>query len=339
MRREGRGGGYGREGVSGVDFGGLGIAIGHASDEAGGTGLTVVRGIDGPRRGAAHVIGRASGTRELHVLEPEHLVDRVDAILLTGGSAYGLDAAAGVMQWMEEDGRGFPAGPGVVPIVPAAVIYDLTPCGSFSSRPTPAMAYAACRDAQPTDIAEGSVGAGTGATVGKGGGIERSMKGGVGCAIERAGALVAGAIAVVNSFCDVRDEQGRIIAGARGETGFADTVRWLTLPGGPRRFSDAQGRNTTISIVAVNVALDKVQLRQVARAASAAYYQRITPVGTSFDGDIIFALCPLTGPTGTQLGVEALAARALGMAIERAVRLARGRDGVPGLADPDWAMR
>ena len=319
--------------VSDIDFGGLGVAIGHATDEAGGTGLTVVRGLDGPRRGAAHVIGRASGTRELHVLDPAHLVDRVDAILLTGGSAYGLDAAAGVMQWMEEDGRGFPAGPGVVPIVPAAVIYDLTPCGKFSSRPTAAMAYAACRDAVATGIEEGSVGAGTGATVGKGGGIERAMKGGVGLAVERAGALVAGAVSVVNAFGDVRDGAGQIIAGARGESGFADTIRWLTLPGGPRRFSDAQGRNTTISVVMVNVAMDKVALTQVARAASAAYYQRITPVGTSFDGDVIFALCPLTGPSGAPLGVEALAARAVAAAIERAVRCAKGRDGIPGLAD------
>ena len=319
--------------MSDVDFGGLGIAVGHATDEAGGTGLTVVRGLDGPRRGAAHVIGRASGTRELHVLAPEHLVDRVDAILLSGGSAYGLDAAAGVMQWMEEDGRGFPAGPGVVPIVPAAVIYDLTPCGQFSSRPTPAMAYAACRDATVTGVAEGSVGAGTGATVGKGGGIERAMKGGVGCAVERAGGLVAGAVSVVNAFGDVRGADGQIIAGARSEGGFADTIRWLTLPGGPRRLSDAQGRNTTISVVMVNVAMDKVALTQVARAASAAYYQRITPVGTAFDGDVIFALCPLTGPTGTPLGVEALAARALSVAVERAVRTAKGRDGIPGLAD------
>ena len=329
MRGEGGGG----RRVNGVDFGGLGIAIGHATDEDGGTGLTVVRGLDGPRRGAAHVIGRASGTRELHVLHPEHLVDRVDAILLTGGSAYGLDAAAGVMKWMEEDGRGFPAGPGVVPIVPAAVIYDLTPCGRFDARPNPEMAYAACRDAVVSDVAEGSIGAGTGATVGKGGGIERAMKGGVGCAVERSGGLVVGAISVVNAFGDVRDGTGAIVAGARSETGFADTIRWLTLPGGPRRFSDAQGRNTTISVVMTNVAMDKVALTQVARAASAAYYQRITPVGTAFDGDIIFALCPLTGPTGTPLGVEALAARALSIAIERAVRLARGRDGVPGLAD------
>lgn len=323
-----------RDAVSGVDFGGLGVVVGHATDEAGATGVTVVRGADGPRRGAACVLGRATGTREVHVLDPSHLVDRVDGVLLCGGSAYGLDAAAGVMRWMEEDGRGFPAGPGVVPIVPTAVIYDLSPLGRFDARPTAQMAYDACASATPADIAEGSIGVGTGATVGKGAGIERSMKGGVGCAVERAGALVAGAVTVVNAFGDVRDAHGEIIAGARGEIGFADTQRLLTLPGGPRRFSDAQGRNTTLSVVILNVTIDKSQLHQVARAASAAYYQRITPCGTSFDGDIIFALCPLTGPTATLLAVEALAARAVAAAIERAVRTATGREGIPGLADP-----
>ena len=150
-----------------IDFGPLGIAVGHATDEVGATGCTVVRGISGPLRGTAAVIGRATGTRDLLPLTMHHLVDRIDAILLTGGSAYGMDAAAGVMRWMEERGRGFPVGDGVVPIVPAAVVFDLRPLGSFAARPTPEMAYAACESARSAGVPEGSVGAGTGTTVGK----------------------------------------------------------------------------------------------------------------------------------------------------------------------------
>src|SRR3954471_17949825 len=150
-----------------ADLAALGIAVGHATDRDGATGLTVVRGIDGAFRCASAVIGQATGTRELHAASPFHLVDRVDAVVLTGRSAYGLDATAGAMRWMEERGRGHPvgAGIGVVPIIPAAVIFDLAPLGSFAARPTPAMAYQACDTAASSGIAEGSVGAGTGAIV------------------------------------------------------------------------------------------------------------------------------------------------------------------------------
>ena len=154
-----------------ASFASLGIAVGHASDDEGGTGCTVVRPVEGAMRGAAAVVGRATGTRDLLPLVSHHLVDRIDAIFLTGGSAYGLDAAAGVMRWMEERGRGFPVGGGVVPIVPAAVIFDLSPLGRFASRPTAEMAYRAADDARAENIGEGSVGAGTGATVGKAAGV------------------------------------------------------------------------------------------------------------------------------------------------------------------------
>src|SRR5437867_967806 len=165
-----------------ADFSAVGLAVGHATDERGGTGLTVLRGVDGALRGGGCVFGRATGTRELEALDPTHQSGRVDAVMLTGGSAYGLDAAAGVMRWMEEHGRGFAVGPGVVPIVPAAVLFDLAPLGDFRARPTADMAYAACAVARATDIAEGSVGAGTGATVGKAAGPANAMKGGFGCA-------------------------------------------------------------------------------------------------------------------------------------------------------------
>ena len=363
-----------------VDLAPFGIAVGHATDAGGATGLTVVRGVDGPLRASAAVVGRATGTRELGVLAPTHLTGRVDAVLLTGGSAYGLDAAAGVMRWMEERGRGFPVGPGVVPIVPAAVIFDLAPLGRFDARPTPAMAYAACDSARSDDVAEGSVGAGTGATVGKGAGPTWAMKGGFGYAVAAAGEgadhVSVVALAVVNAFGDVRDATGAIIAGSRrAEGGFADTAALLAgRPGGVGHFDDVAARNTTLAVVAVTAPLERVELYQLARGASAALYRRITPAGTSFDGDVVFAVCPWEVRRDTPRGevpppggppqlhdaaesapsehrfaadsvhsarstrlalvaLEALAGQTLELAIERAVRLARGRDGVPGLAD------
>jgi L-aminopeptidase/D-esterase-like protein len=319
-----------------VDFTPLGIAVGHASDDAGATGCTVVRGLDGPRRAGMAVFGRATGSRELHAATPDHVTGRVDAILLTGGSAYGLDAAAGVMRWMEQHGRGYAVPGGVVPIVPAAVIFDLAPLGRFDARPTPDMAYAACESATARDVAEGSVGAGAGATVGKVDGPARAMKGGVGCALLSSGDLVVGAVAVVNALGDVRDESGAIIAGARASNGaFIDASRRLAegAPARPPRYADHSMQNTTIGVVATNAGLGTLELSQLARAAGAALFRRITPSGTTFDGDIIFALGPLTGATAPLLQVEALATLALEHAIERAVRTARGRDGVPGLGD------
>ena len=313
-----------------ADFSSVGLRVGHATDRAGATGVTVIRG-DGAFRAAAALLGRATGTRELDALSPHHLVDRVDAIVLTGGSAYGLGCADGVMRWMEERGRGFDVRVGVVPIVPAAVIFDLGPLGSPKARPTSEMAYDACDRAAPT-FEEGSVGAGTGATVGKGAGIERAMKGGIGAHVEREGDLAVAALAVLNALGDVRDASGAIIAGARAEDGgFVDVARAIAhgMAAGPR----APVGNTTLALVATNAALPRLALAQVARVAEAALARRITPVGTTFDGDVIFAAAPVEGPTAAALQVEALAVRALEMAVERAVRTAKGRDGVPGLAD------
>ena len=317
-----------------ADLSALGLAVGHATDHAGATGLTIVRGLDRPFRCSAAVIGRATGTREVHTASPFHLVERTDAVMLTGGSAYGLDAAAGAMRWMEERGRGHAVSGGVVPIIPAAVVFDLMPLGSFTARPTPAMAYDACDTASPSGIAEGSVGAGTGATVGKAGGIAGAMKGGVGVGVAQGGAVTAAAVAVVNALGDVRDELGRIIAGARGPDGrFIDGASLIASGAVRRRISDVAMQNTTIAVVATSACLTRVELSQLAQAVSAALYRRITPTGTSYDGDVIFAVCPLDGPWAPPLQVEALAVTALERAVERSVRLAVGRDGVPGLAD------
>jgi len=317
-----------------ADLSALGIAVGHATDGVGATGITVVRGVRGAFRCAAAVIGRATGTRELHAASPFHLVDRVDAVVLTGGSAYGLDATAGAMRWMEERGRGHPVSGGVVPIIPAAVIFDLIPLGTFSARPTAAMAYDACDTATAVGIAEGSVGAGTGATVGKAGGIAGAMKGGVGIGTAASGDLTAAAVAVVNSLGDVRDVDGAIIAGARDADGrFLDGARLIAEGGVRRKFTDATMQNTTLAVVATSACLARVELSQLAQASSAALFRRITPTGTSFDGDVIFAICPLDGPPAPSLQAEGLVVAALERAVERAVRLATGRDGIPGLAD------
>ncbi|MEO7456100.1 MAG: P1 family peptidase [Gemmatimonadaceae bacterium] len=306
-----------------TSFGECGLAVGHATDVAGATGCTVVRGTDGPVRCGVHVVGRATGTREIALLDPAHLVDRVDAILLAGGSAYGLDAAAGVMRWMEERRRGFNVGAGVVPIVPAAVIFDLAPLGRFDARPTADMAYEACEQATSGSVAEGSIGAGTGATVGKISGPEFSMKGGLGIGHADSGDAKVRALAVVNALGDVRDSDGHIIAGAR-ETDYRwhDTARVLaSADSAAATFDDLGGRSTTLCVVSTNVALDRVALGAVARASSAALYRRITPVATSFDGDIVFATAPVSGGvSAASAQVEALAVIALEMAIERAVR-------------------
>ncbi len=308
-----------------------GILVGQVTDTAGATGCTVVIG---PREGmpcTVFVRGRATGSRELDACRPESLAGRVDAILLTGGSAYGLAAADGVMRWMEGQGRGFPIGQGVVPIVPAAVVFDLMPLGSFTARPTPETGAAACA-AAGTAIAEGSVGAGTGASVGKALGIEHAMKGGVGTWSEREGDVVVGAIAVVNAFGDVLDAAGRVLAGARRADGsFAGAAAYLAGGGRPGGALSA-AHHTTLVVVATNAALDRLALGGVARAAADALARRVVPSGTAVDGDIVFA-CSAGKVVAGAMQVEQMARMATETAVERAVRAAKGREGIPGLAD------
>lgn len=319
-----------------LDALGFGIAVGHATDPMGATGCTVIRGVRDPFRASVAILGRATGTRELALLDPAASNERVDAILLTGGSAYGLDAASGVMQWLEREGRGFPIAGGVVPIVPAAVVFDLAPLGSFAARPTPAMAFDACAVAGAGGpIAEGSVGVGAGCTVGKVRGPSHAMKGGFGVATSGDPRLAAAAFVGVNAFGDVRDGAGRLLAGPRADDGaILETEAILrTAPRGANGASGSAAANTTIAVVALNVALTKSELAQVARAATGALHRRIRPAGTSYDGDVVFAIAPLAGHTGSLIACEAHACAALESAIERGVRTAVGRDGIPGLAD------
>lgn len=319
---------------------GFQISVGHATDLEGGTGCTVVRGTDAPLRASGFAFGRATATRESQLLDPWSSNDRIDAVLLTGGSAFGLDAAAGVMRWMEERRRGYAIAGGVVPIVPAAVVFDLAPLGTFAARPTPQMAYDACDRATQSGWEEGSVGAGTGCTVGKLYGPKYAMKGGLGvgyCGPESAtdDLVSACAVAAVNAVGHVRDPRsGAIIAGARDPAGgLADSE----LVGYRRGFFTSPMANTTISLVALNRTYAKVDLHRIARAASAAHARCIGPAGTSFDGDMVFATCPLDAPPGDLLRAELAATAALEDAILRALRAARGRDGIPGLADADQA--
>lgn len=265
-----------------------GVAVGHAHDRGARTGCTAVLG---PFRGAVETRGLATGSRELDALSPLHSVPRCDAVLLTGGSAFGLSAADGVVRWLEERGRGFETSAARVPIVPAAVIYDLA-VGDADVRPGPGMGYEAADAAGDGPVREGPVGAGCGATVGKLAGGGRGEPSGVGSWADDHGGSTVAALAVVNAFGDVLDAEGRIVAGARGEDGEPlDTARALREGAGPAGFGDgAAGENTTLGVVATDAPLSRRDLRIVARQAMNGLVRRVSPAGTLFDGDMVFAL-------------------------------------------------
>lgn len=299
-----------------------GLEVGHATHPAGGTGCTVVLG---PFRAAVDVRGVATGTRELDVLGPLHLVPRVDAILFTGGSAFGLAAATGVMEWLEERGCGFDTGIARVPIVPTAVIYDLEP---GKPRPDAALGRAACEAASRGPVVQGRVGAGAGATVGKILGLEHAMPGGVGTAAARAGRYTLGALAVVNALGDVVDGRGGIVAGARtADERFLNTARYLMERGFEGGFGEARmpraGEHTTLALVATDAPLSRVDLVRLARMAGTAVARRISPVNSPFDGDVTFAVSTAEAveelTPGALLTLGAAAAHALELAIQGAV--------------------
>ncbi len=269
-----------------------GLEVGHAEVPGGGSGCTVVLG---PLRAVCEVRGLATGSRELGPLSPEHLVPTVDALLLTGGSAFGLAAADGVMAWLAERDRGYDTGRARVPIVPAAVIFDLA---EGVARPDAATGRAACEAASPDPVHTGRVGAGAGARVGKLAGLEASMPGGVGSAAVAAGPWTVGALAVVNALGDVLDASGAVVAGARGPDGaFLDGAALLRAAlrdagedGGGGEMRDlAAGTNTTLAVVATDAPLGARDLSRLARVAGNAFARRIHPVHTPFDGDVLFA--------------------------------------------------
>jgi L-aminopeptidase/D-esterase-like protein len=280
------------------------------------------------------VRGGAPGTRETDLLNPLNTVQQVHGIVLSGGSAYGLDTAGGVMRHLEERGIGFRIGGGVVPIVPAAIIFDLG-VGDFSIRPDADCGYAAAKAASSGPVAEGNVGAGAGATIGKRFGAGRAMKGGLGSAsIVLADGLVVAALVTVNAGGDIVDPAtGRVIAGARTEDGrgLVDVRTLLRGPGAPE---EGLLQNTTIGVIATNARLTKAEATKVAQMAHDGFARAIVPVHTPMDGDTIFALATGTREGAGEVGrIGALAAEAMSAAILRAVRAATGIPGYPAVRD------
>ena len=326
-----------------------GIKVGHHTLTERPTGCTVILTEAGAVAGV-DVRGGAPGTRETDLLDPVNMVQKVHAIVLSGGSAFGLDSASGVMRYLEEKGVGFDAFVAKVPIVPAAILFDLGVGGSPKIRPTAECGYAAAQAATDGPVAEGNVGAGAGATVGKTGGPARSMKAGIGsAAIALPNGLVVAALVAVNAVGDIIDPAtGRVVAGVRnaGGKGFAD-ARVLVRSGAlGRRDPDFDrkkpgadapprpGENTTIGVVATNAVLTKVEATKMAQMAHDGYARAISPVHTPGDGDTIFALA-----TGTLAGegnaslVGALAAEVMADAIVRAANQATGLPGIPAARD------
>ena len=308
-----------------------GIRVGHAEELEAATGCTVVICEAGAAAGV-DVRGGAPGTRETDLLDPSNLVQKVHAILLAGGSAFGLDAAAGVMQYLEERKIGFDVRVTRVPIVCGAVLFDLT-VGDPSVRPDREMGYRACRNAGTAPLRQGSVGAGTGASVGKVCGMGRAMKGGLGsCAWEVEG-LQVGALVAVNCLGDVLDPlTGERVAGVLAEDGrtLADTEEIMIRAFAEKK--DLFSGNTTIGVVATNASLTKAQAAKLASMAQNGYARTMRPAHSMVDGDTIFALA--TGSIDADLSVVGLlAARAMERAVVAAVKNAESLCGLACYAD------
>lgn len=308
-----------------------GIWLGHSTDLEGITGCTAILCPEGAVA-AGEKRGAATGTREWAPLEPGHIVPLIHGLCLSGGSAFGLDAATGVVRFLEERGVGFDVMVTRVPIVPAAIIFDLK-IGDYRVRPTAEMGYAAAAAAKRGKVAEGSVGAGTGATVGKLFGMLQATKGGVGTAsVKLPDGPIVGALAVVNAFGDILEpSKGRIIAGARTTPRgwrFRDSAAHIKQNG---RFA-AYG-NTTLGVVATDAALDSMGAGRMARLAMNGMIRALSPASTIVDGDLVVAMSTGKHRTDDPERIGLAAEEALIKAMGNAVRKARGLGGVPGLAD------
>ncbi len=310
-----------------------GIRVGHFTSTERPTGCTVILTEAGATAGV-DVRGSAPGTRETDLLDPVNLVQQVHAVVLSGGSAFGLDSATGVVRYLRERNIGFPTGAANVPIVPAAILYDLG-LGDASIFPDADAGYAASVAASDGAIEEGNVGAGAGATIGKAMGPGRAMKGGLGTAsFTTPEGLVVGAIVAVNAVGNIVDpSNGRIVAGARNDdgTGFLDTRRMASLEIDK---TIAVAENTTIGLVATNASFTKTQMTKVAQMAQDALARTIYPAHTPSDGDTVFALATGTREESANLGaVGALAAEVLARAIIRSVIAAESIPGFPAVRD------
>ncbi|HEU5014851.1 MAG TPA: P1 family peptidase [Roseiflexaceae bacterium] len=307
-----------------------GIAVGHAQDEESLTGCTVVLLPDGTTCGV-DVRGGGPGTRETDLLDPSAMVQHVHAICLAGGSAFGLAAATGVMAWLHERGIGFDTGSARVPIVPAAVLFDLG-MGARDRWPDEAMGRAACAVASTAPVPEGTIGAGTGASVGKIFGMAAATKSGVGsAALQLPGGVSIAALAVTNAFGDVRREDGTILAGARQDDGgFVDTAAFLRSEQARVMFG---GLNTTLAVVGTDATLDKAGCRKLAQMAQDALARTIRPIHTPFDGDIVFAVATNARPAPHMTMLGSAAADVLAAAIMRSVTTATAAGGLPAIRD------
>jgi L-aminopeptidase/D-esterase-like protein len=310
-----------------------GIAVGHDTDPDGLTGCTVILCPPGTM-GSGEVRGGAPGTRETDLLRPGTLVRSVDAVLLAGGSAFGLAAADGVMRFLEERGVGFDTGVARVPIVPAAVLFDLG-VGDSTARPGPDAGYRACAAASGL-VGEGSVGAGTGATVAKLEGPGRALKGGIGTASARDGEVVVGALAAVNALGEVLNEDGTVLAGPRAAAEGSGGSRSPGLGGDwPAEGTPpglGAGTNTTLVVVATNARLSKQRAHLLSLAGHEGLASAIRPAHTMWDGDTVFVLA--TGEVDAdQRLLEATAAGVVGEAIRRAVLQANGVSGFPSIEE------
>jgi L-aminopeptidase/D-esterase-like protein len=301
-----------------------GIEVGQFTDERRPTGCSVVIAREGAVAGV-DVRGAAPGTRETDLLHPSNLVDKVHAILLAGGSAWGLDAAGGVMRWLEENGIGLPVHYGLVPIVPAAVLFDL-PVGDPRIRPDAQAGYQACVAASRQAPAAGNVGAGAGALVGKLFGIPGAMKGGIGSASLTVAGVTVGAWVACNALGDVVDPAtGQVLAGARNDDGrgLRDIRRAIIAGETPRPL--LAGTNTTLGIVATDAILSKAQAHRLAQVAHDGLARAINPVHTMSDGDTMFALgTGKSGQAAAMMQLATLAAEVTARAVVRAVLAARG---------------
>jgi L-aminopeptidase/D-esterase-like protein len=319
-----------------------GILVGQVEDPEALTGCSVVLCMDGAV-GGVDQRGGAPGTRETDPLRPMHLVEKVHAVVLAGGSAFGLDAASGVVRYLEEQGVGFDVRVAKVPIVPAAILFDLA-IGDSKVRPDAEMGYQACLVASAQAPAEGNVGAGTGATVGKILGMAGAMKSGIGSASrDLGGGAVVGALVAVNALGDILDpEMGEIVAGVRpakvgpihigGSGAFADTLRVMRGMAGKMALGFASRGNTVIGVVATNVRLSKEEVNKLAQMAHDGLARTVRPAHTMLDGDTLFALS--TGKASVDVNiVGAYAAEVVSEAILRAVRAAEGAGGLPSARD------
>jgi L-aminopeptidase/D-esterase-like protein len=316
-----------------------GIKVGHASDFKALTGCTVILCEEGAI-GGVDIRGTAAGTRQIDALTLLHLVDKIHAILLAGGSAFGLDAAGGVMAYLEERGKGFDVGKTKIPIVPTAVIFDFG-IGDFRVRPDHQMGYRACLNASKK-VEEGSIGVGVGATVGKLFGIDRAMKGGVGTSsIQGPNGLIVGALTVVNAFGDVfNPDSNQILAGARKSKEslqLAHSSKWIKKgvirkQFGVSNLSDSSAFNTTLGIIATNANLSKKEVHQVAQIAHSGLAKVISPLHTTFDGDLVFAIS-LGKKKGDVNTVGLLGEAALIDSVQRAITKADGFGIIPAYKD------